>query len=129
MKRHVNVLGVGMTQFKTPNNADPYTVMGHAAGQLALADAGLGYDMPRAAAQKVYEDAGSGPEDVKVVELHDCFSSNEVLSYEALGRTAPGTAERMIEAGERQVEGARIALQHNIGLGGCCVVTLYERTA
>lgn len=132
----------------------------------------VGYDMSRAAALKVYEDAGIGPEDVKVVELHDCFSTNEVLSYEALGLTAPGTAERMIEdgdntyggkyvvnpsggliskghplgatglaqcaelnwhlrdeAGERQVEGARIALQHNIGLGGCCVVTLYERTA
>lgn len=132
----------------------------------------VGYDMSRAAALKVYDDAGIGPEDVKVVELHDCFSTNEVLSYEALGLTAPGTAERMIEdgdntyggkyvvnpsggliskghplgatglaqcaelnwqlrdeAGERQVEGARIALQHNIGLGGCCVVTLYERTA
>jgi len=132
----------------------------------------VGYDMSRAAALKVYEDAGIGPEDVKVVELHDCFSTNEVLTYEALGLTAPGTAERMIEdgdntyggkyvvnpsggliskghplgatglaqcaelnwhlrdeAGERQVEGARIALQHNIGLGGCCVVTLYERAS
>ena len=121
---------------------------------------------------RLTEDAGIGPEDVKVVELHDCFSTNEVLSYEALGLTAPGTAERMIEdgdntyggkyvvnpsggliskghplgatglaqcaelnwhlrdeAGARQVEGARIALQHNIGLGGCCVVTLYERVA
>ena len=36
MNRQVNVLGVGMTQFKTPKNAHPYTVMGHAAGQLAL---------------------------------------------------------------------------------------------
>lgn len=131
----------------------------------------VGYDMSKAAADKVYEDAGIGPEDVRVIELHDCFTSNEVLNYEALGLTAEGTAERMIEdgdntyggkyvtnpsggliskghplgatglaqcaelnwhlrgeAGERQVEDAKIALQHNIGLGGCCVVTLYERT-
>ena len=132
----------------------------------------VGYDMSRAAAMQVYEDAGIGPEDVKVIELHDCFSVNEVLTYEALGLTAPGTAERLIEdgdntyggkyvvnpsggliskghplgatglaqcaelnwhlrgeAGERQVANAQIALQHNIGLGGCCVVTLYERAA
>ena len=36
-------------------------------------------------------------------------------------RMPPGTAE------QRQVEGARLALQHNLGLGGACVVTLYER--
>jgi len=132
----------------------------------------VGYDMSRAAAHQVYEAAGIGPEDVKVVELHDCFTANELLSYEALGLTPEGTAERMIEDGDntyggryvvnpsggliskghplgatglaqcaelnwqlrgeaaaRQVEGARIALQHNIGLGGCCVVTLYERAA
>ncbi len=132
----------------------------------------VGYDMSRAAAAQVYEAAGIGPEDVRVIELHDCFSTNEVLNYEALGLTPEGTAERLIEdgdntyggkyvvnpsggliskghplgatglaqcaelnwhlrdeAGERQVDGARIALQHNIGLGGCCVVTLYERAA
>lgn len=132
----------------------------------------VGYDMSRAAADAVYASAGIGPEDVDVIELHDCFSTNEVLNYEALGLTPEGTAERLIEdgdntyggkyvvnpsggliskghplgatglaqcaelnwhlrdaAGKRQVEGARVALQHNIGLGGCCVVTLYERTA
>ena len=132
----------------------------------------VGFDMSRAAARKVYEDAGIGPEDITVIELHDCFSTNEVLTYEALGLTAEGTAERMIEDGDntyggkyvvnpsggliskghplgatglaqcaelnwqlrdeadgRQVTDARIALQHNIGLGGCCVVTLYERAA
>lgn len=130
----------------------------------------VGTDMTKAAADEVYEAAGIGPDDVDVVELHDCFTANELITYEGLGLTAPGTAERMIEdgdntfggkyvvnpsggllskghplgatglaqcselvaqlrgeAGTRQVEGARIALQHNLGLGGACVVGLYER--
>jgi acetyl-CoA acyltransferase len=130
----------------------------------------VGYDMSKAAAQQVYEAAGVAPEDIPVVELHDCFTTNEVLSYEALGLTPEGTAEKFIadgdntyggrvvtnpsggliskghplgatglaqcaelvwqlrgQAGARQVDGARLALQHNIGLGGAAVVTLYER--
>ena len=126
--------------------------------------------MTQAAAQHVYEAAGIGPENIKVLELHDCFTSNEVCTYEALGLCAEGGAEEMInlgdnsyggkyvvnpsgglmskghplgatglaqctelvtqlrgEAGQRQVEGVRIALQHNLGLGGACVVTLYGR--
>ena len=129
----------------------------------------LGYEMTAAAAQQVYEDAGIGPEALDVVELHDCFTANELISYEALGLTPPGTAERFIVEGDntyggrvvtnpsggllskghplgatglaqcyeltlqlrgraeqRQVEGARLALQHNLGLGGACVVTLYQ---
>lgn len=129
----------------------------------------IGYDMSREAARKVYETAGIGPEDIPVVELHDCFTSNELITYEALGLTPEGTAEKFIwdgdntyggkvvtnpsggllskghplgatglaqcaelvwqlrgQAGPRQVEGARLALQHNIGLGGACVVTLYS---
>ena len=130
----------------------------------------VGYDMTVAAAQQVYEAAGIGPEDLDVVELHDCFTTNELLSYEALGLTPEGTAERFIvegdntyggrvvtnpsggllskghplgatglaqcaelvwqlrgQAEQRQVEGARLALQHNLGLGGACVVTLYQK--
>ncbi|KQX95759.1 lipid-transfer protein [Variovorax sp. Root473] len=130
----------------------------------------VGYDMTRRAAQQVYEAAGIGPEDVPVVELHDCFTTNELLSYEALGFAPEGGAERFVldgdntyggrvvtnpsggllskghplgatglaqcaelvwqlrgQAGARQVEGARVALQHNLGLGGACVVTLYQR--
>jgi len=129
----------------------------------------VGYDMAASAASKVYALAGIGPEDVDVVELHDCFTSNELLSYEALGLTPAGTAEKFILDGDntyggkvvtnpsggllskghplgatglaqcyelthqlrgtaeqRQVEGARLALQHNLGLGGACVVTLYQ---
>ena len=129
----------------------------------------VGYDMTVAAARQVYEDAGIGPEELDVVELHDCFTANELITYEALGLTPEGTAERFIvegdntyggrvvtnpsggllskghplgatglaqcselvwqlrgQADQRQVEGARLALQHNLGLGGACVVTLYQ---
>ncbi|HVN34276.1 MAG TPA: lipid-transfer protein [Casimicrobiaceae bacterium] len=129
----------------------------------------VGYDMTRQAARQVYEDAGIGPADVDVVELHDCFAQNELLAYESLGLAGEGEGEKLVEeggntyggkyvtnpsggllakghplgatglaqcfelaqqlrgtAGERQVEGARIGLQHNLGLGGACVVTLYR---
>jgi hypothetical protein len=49
----------------------------------------VGYDMAASAAQQVYASAGIGPEDVDVVELHDCFTANELITYEALGLTAP----------------------------------------
>ncbi|GCB58298.1 lipid-transfer protein [Rhodococcus erythropolis] len=130
----------------------------------------VGYDMTAAAAAQVYEAAGIGPEDVQVVELHDCFSANELITYEGLGLTPEGTAEKFIldgdntyggrvvtnpsggllskghplgatglaqcaelvwqlrgQAGKRQVEGARIGLQHNLGLGGACVVSIFKK--
>jgi len=130
----------------------------------------VGYDMAKNAAQKVYEQTGLGPQDVQVVELHDCFTANELLTYEALGLCKEGEAEKFIwdgdntyggrfvtnpsggllskghplgatglaqctelvwhlrgTAGERQVAGAKVALQHNLGLGGACVVTMYRR--
>ena len=131
----------------------------------------VGFDMSRAAANSVYDAAGIGPEDLDVVELHDCFAQNELITYEALGLCPKGGAQRFIDAGDNtyggkfvtnpsggllskghplgatglaqcyeltrqlrgaaeatQVEGARLGLQHNLGLGGACVVTLYERT-
>lgn len=130
----------------------------------------VGYDMARDAAKKVYEAAGIGPEDLDVVELHDCFAHNELITYEGLGLCGEGEAARFIDDGDNtyggrivtnpsggllskghplgatglaqcyeltrqlrgtaattQVEGARRGLQHNLGLGGACVVTLYER--
>ena len=130
----------------------------------------VGVDMAAAAARQVYERAAIGPSDVDVVELHDCFAHNELLSYEALGLCAQGEARRFVDAGDntyggrvvvnpsggllskghplgatglaqcvelalqlrgraeaRQVDGARLGLQHNLGLGGACVVTVYER--
>lgn len=131
----------------------------------------VGYSMAKAAADQVYETAGISPQDIDVVELHDCFAQNELLSYEALGLCPVGGAEKFVEDGEntyggkvvtnpsggllskghplgatglaqcfelthqlrgtaeqRQVQGARLALQHNVGLGGACVVTLYEKS-
>ena len=131
----------------------------------------VGYGMSREASRQVYEQAGIGPADVDVVELHDCFAHNELISYEALGLCPEGGAAAFIAAGDntyggkvvtnpsggllskghplgatglaqcyelthqlrgtagqRQVDGARIALQHNLGLGGACVVTLYQRS-
>ncbi|RAT94664.1 lipid-transfer protein [Brevibacillus sp. Leaf182] len=130
----------------------------------------IGAGMTQRAAQLVFERAGIGPENVDVVELHDCFTPNEVITYEGLGLCKEGEAEKFIhdgentyggkyvvnpsgglmskghplgatglaqctelvwhlrgQAGKRQVEGARVALQHNLGLGGACVVTLYRK--
>ncbi|MDB6105368.1 MAG: fadA [Gammaproteobacteria bacterium] len=131
----------------------------------------VGYDMTAAAAKQAYEEAGVGPDDVDVCELHDCFTTNELISYEALNLTSEGGAEQFVwdgqntyggsvvvnpsggllakghplgatglgqcaelveqlrdHCGPRQVEGALIGLQHNIGIGGACVVTVYGRT-
>jgi acetyl-CoA acetyltransferase len=130
----------------------------------------VGKHMTRTAAQRVYEQAGIGPDDVDVIELHDCFSTNELLTYEALGLCAEGEGGKLVDtddttyggrwvvnpsggliskghplgatglaqcaelswqlrgqADARQVAGARVALQHNIGLGGAAVVTAYRR--
>jgi acetyl-CoA acetyltransferase len=130
----------------------------------------VGFSMTKSAAQQVYEAAAVGPKDIDVVELHDCFAHNELISYEALGLCSVGGAEKFVCDGDntyggalvtnpsggllskghplgatglaqcyelthqlrgtadrRQVPGARLALQHNLGLGGACVVTLYER--
>ena len=129
----------------------------------------VGGEMTRKASARVYEAAGVGPEDLKLVELHDCFAHNEVLTYEGLGLCPVGEAAGFIADGDnsyggrvvtnpsggllskghplgatglaqcyeltnqlrgtaaaRQVEGARFGLQHNLGLGGACVVTMYE---
>ncbi|XP_056452441.1 sterol carrier protein 2 [Gadus chalcogrammus] len=129
----------------------------------------VGYDMTQLAARRVFAAAGLQPGDVDVVELHDCFSANELITYEALGLCAEGKAGELIDRGDntyggkyvvnpsggliskghplgatglaqcaelcwqlrgaserRQVPGARVALQHNIGLGGAVVVTLYR---
>src|SRR5699024_9948809 len=59
----------------------------------------VGADMSRTAARKVYEQAGIGPEDIDVIELHDCFSTNELITYEALGLCAEGEGGALVDAG------------------------------
>ncbi|MFJ2838273.1 MULTISPECIES: lipid-transfer protein [Nocardia] len=60
----------------------------------------VGIDMTAAAARQVYEQAGIGPEDVDVIELHDCFAPNELLTYEALGLAAEGEGHKLIDNGD-----------------------------
>jgi acetyl-CoA acetyltransferase len=129
----------------------------------------VGYGMSCEAARMVYERAGIGPKELDVVELHDCFAQNELITYEALGLCAEGEAAAFVDAGDnsyggrvvtnpsggllskghplgatglaqcyeltlqlrgaaeqRQVPEAHIGLQHNLGLGGACVVTMYQ---
>lgn len=58
----------------------------------------IGYDMNVQAARKVYDQAGLGPDDFQVIELHDCFSANELLLYEALGLCGEGEAAKLLDA-------------------------------
>ena len=60
----------------------------------------IGYDMNVQAARKVYDQSGLGPADFQVIELHDCFSANELLLYEALGLCGEGEAPKLIDAGD-----------------------------
>src|ERR1700733_11528051 len=60
----------------------------------------IGYDMNVQAARRVYDQSGLGPEEFQVIELHDCFSANELLLYEALGLCAEGEAPKLIDNGD-----------------------------
>ena len=129
----------------------------------------VGADMSATAAQRAYEEAQVGADEVDVCELHDCFSANELITYEALGFAEKGEGHTLVDreattyggdgpvvnpsggliskghplgatglaqcselvwqlrgqADKRQVDDATVALQHNIGLGGAAVVTVY----
>jgi acetyl-CoA acetyltransferase len=130
----------------------------------------VGADMTKRAAQQVFEQSGVSVDDVDVVELHDCFTINEAITYEGLGLCEEGGATKFVEdcdntfggkfvvnpsgglmskghpigatglaqcfelvnqlrgtAGNRQVDNARTALQHNLGLGGAAIVTMYQK--
>jgi acetyl-CoA acetyltransferase len=132
-----------------------------------------GFDLSKHAARDALQEAEVGIEDVDVIELHDCFSTNELITYEALGLAEVGEGHKLVEAeattyggvgpvvnpsggliskghplgatglaqcaelnwqlrgqaGPRQVDGASLGLQHNIGLGGAAVVTVYKQAA
>lgn len=130
----------------------------------------MGYEMSAFAAKTALAEAGVSAKDIKVCELHDCFSANEMITIDALGLSDPGKAHEMVRAGDityggrcvinpsggliskghplgasglaqcaelvwqlrgwannRLVEGADAALQHNLGLGGAVVCTVYKR--
>ncbi|KAI6230257.1 Acetyl-CoA C-myristoyltransferase [Aphelenchoides fujianensis] len=129
-----------------------------------------GFDMAQKGARALFAKAGLTPNDVQVIELHDCFATNELITYEALGLCPVGKAGELIDRGDntyggkwvinpsggliskghpigatgvaqcvelcnqlrgrcgkRQVPNVRVALQHNLGIGGACVVSLYRR--
>jgi acetyl-CoA acyltransferase len=128
--------------------------------------------LTRNAAKQAYEAAGVGPEDLDLVELHDCFATAELVHYDNLGLCAPGEAVSFFEsgatwrdgttpvnvsggleskghpiaatgianvwevchhlrgeAGDRQIEGAKVGLAHVIGLGSACGVHILEKAA
>jgi acetyl-CoA acyltransferase len=132
----------------------------------------VGYDMSREAARRAMEEAEVSIDDVQVVELHDCFSANELITYEALGLAEEGHGHELVdnedttyggrwvvnpsggliskghplgatglaqcseltwqirgEADDRQVDGVQVGLQHNIGLGGAAVVSVYRKAS
>ena len=68
----------------------------------------VGYGMSKAAASMVYEQAGIGPEDLDVVELHDCFAQNELITYEALGLCREGGAAAFIASGDNTYGGKTV---------------------
>jgi acetyl-CoA acetyltransferase len=86
----------------------------------------------RQAAKKAYEMAGVGPEDVNLVELHDCFATAELLHYENLGLCGDGEAGRMIDTGATalggkvpvNVSGGLLSKGHPLGATG--VANIYE---
>lgn len=130
----------------------------------------IGFDMAKACAEQVYKAAGITSKDVNVCELHDCFSANELVTYEALGFCPIGKAGESIDRGDftyggkivvnpsggliskghplgatglaqcaelcwqvrgmadkRQVKDCKVALQHNLGLGGAVVIAAYKK--
>jgi acetyl-CoA acetyltransferase len=130
----------------------------------------VGFGCSQRAAKKAMDEAEISIDDVDVIELHDCFSANELITYEALGMAEIGEGHKLIDAeattyggkwvvnpsggliskghplgatgiaqcaeltwqlrgqaDARQVEGATIALQHNIGLGSACAVAVYKK--
>ncbi|KAI5241315.1 hypothetical protein E4T43_05603 [Aureobasidium subglaciale] len=130
----------------------------------------VGFDMTKLAVAAAYKEAGVGPKDISVCELHDCFSANELVLLDGLGFSEPGKAHEMVRNGDITYGGkgpiinpsggliskghplgatglaqcaelcwhlrgwannrfvdTRVALQHNLGLGGAVVVTIYKR--
>jgi acetyl-CoA acyltransferase len=128
--------------------------------------------LTRQAVDAAYEKAGIGPDDLDLVELHDCFATAELLHYDNLRLCEPGGAGDFIdsgaptrdgktpvnvsggllskghplgatgianlyevathlrgEAGDRQIEGARVGLTHVIGLASACAVHILEAAA
>uniref|UniRef100_A0A0K0FRA0 Sterol carrier protein 2 n=1 Tax=Strongyloides venezuelensis TaxID=75913 RepID=A0A0K0FRA0_STRVS len=129
----------------------------------------IGFDMIEKISKRLYKNTGLTPKDVQVIELHDCFAPNELITYEAIGLCPIGKGGEIVDnndntyggkwvinpsggliskghpigatgvaqvvelsnqlrgrCGKRQVPNCRVAMQHNIGIGGAGIVALYR---
>eukprot|EP01108_Squamamoeba_japonica_P000421 TRINITY_DN1127_c0_g2_i1.p1 TRINITY_DN1127_c0_g2~~TRINITY_DN1127_c0_g2_i1.p1 ORF type:complete len:437 (+),score=88.33 TRINITY_DN1127_c0_g2_i1:40-1311(+) len=91
----------------------------------------VGSDMTRIAASLAMKKANVTPDDIQVIELHDCFSANELITYEALGLCGPGKAEELVESGNNTYggkyvvnpSGGLISKGHPLGATGLAQVS------
>lgn len=106
--------------------SDPYT-----SRNIAMMDFNA---VTRLAAKTAYEMAGLGPDDVNLVELHDCFATAELVHYENLGLCKDGEAGKLIDTGATQlggkipvnVSGGLLSKGHPLGATG--IANIYEIT-
>lgn len=99
---------------------------GHATGALGQVDDYTELGTTKRAVSEAYEDAGIGPDDVQVCEVHDCFSITEVLMYEALGFAERGKGTELAKSGATEIDGkipvntggGLIAFGHPVGATG-----------
>ncbi|KAL7644091.1 UNVERIFIED_CONTAM: hypothetical protein RMT77_004914 [Armadillidium vulgare] len=68
----------------------------------------VGYDMTKDAVNRLYKKSGVSPQNIDVVELHDCFSANELITYEALGLCEEGGAGRFIDSNDNTYGGRTV---------------------
>ena len=103
--------------------SDPWTETGE-----AILDVN---EVTRLAAKEAWETAGIGPEDLEVVELHDCFATAEMCHYENLGLAADGEGPRCLKEGDFDI-GGRVAVNasgglisrgHPLGATGACGIS------
>ncbi|HEX3919197.1 MAG TPA: thiolase family protein [Caulobacteraceae bacterium] len=119
MSRAVRVRASAMT-------SDPYTPR-----NMVMPDFNA---VTRLAAKAAYEQAGLGPEDVNLVELHDCFATAEIVHYENLGLCADGDGGKLIDDGTTalggrvpvNVSGGLLSKGHPLGATG--IANIYEIT-
>jgi acetyl-CoA acyltransferase len=124
--RELGLMGRAVKVRASALASDPYTDR-----NIAMMDFNA---VTKLAAKNAYEMAGLGPDDVNLIELHDCFATAEIVHYENLGLCKPGEAGRMIDSGETalggripvNVSGGLLSKGHPLGATG--IANIYEVT-